>query len=335
MPPTLLFGAGGIGEGNISHTWTNVDETSSLLDDLEELGLTQLDSAASYPPGAPWTTERLLGETKAAKRGFLIDTKVLATEETVDGSLSEAKIDESVKKSLELLGVKQVNILFAHAPDPKTPAEETAKAFDRYFRAGTIKQLGLSNYNTEQMKDYLEVCEAKGYQKPTIYQGHYNAICRQHEFTLFPLLRAHGIKIFAFGPLAGGFLTGKVSIPSPGTDLTGGRWTPGGLPAYPKTFDKPVLHDAMKIFMDKCKEKGLSSTEVSLRWIMHHSELGEGDGIILGATKVTQLKGNVEFCRKGRLDEGLVEACEELWGRVRGEMEATKLIYEEQVQMSG
>ena len=50
---------------------------------------------------------------------------------------------------------------------------------------------------------------------------------------------------------------------------------------------------------------------------MHHSVLGEGDGIILGATRIDQLKGNVEMCKKGPLDEELVNAVEELWEAVK------------------
>ena len=111
MPPTLVFGAGGIGKGKISHTWVDASQTSSLLDTLSSLGLTELDSAAAYPPGAPWVTEGLLGETKAAERGFVIDTKIIprAANGQRDGSLKEEAIDECFEKSLKLLGVEQVS----------------------------------------------------------------------------------------------------------------------------------------------------------------------------------------------------------------------------------
>ena len=51
---------------------------------------------------------------------------------------------------------------------------------------------------------------------------------------------------------------------------------------------------------------------------MWHGVLGEGDGVILGATKAEQLRGNVEFCRMGKLDDELVEACEALWREGKG-----------------
>jgi aflatoxin B1 aldehyde reductase len=115
-------------------------------------------------------------------------------------------------------------------------------------------------------------------------------------------------------------LTGKVTFAAdPAKDLPGGRWAPGGHPGYPKTFDKPSVHAAMRKFCEACEERGISSTEASLRWIMHHSVLEEGDGIILGASRVDQLKGNVEMCGKGPLDDELLEMVEELWETVKDE----------------
>ena len=77
MPVTIIFGAGGIGTGNFASTWDTPNKVSSLLSSLTELGISQLDSAASYPPGNPWNTETLLGQTRAVEKGFVIDTRIL------------------------------------------------------------------------------------------------------------------------------------------------------------------------------------------------------------------------------------------------------------------
>ena len=63
------------------------------------------------------------------------------------------------------------------------------------------------------MRDLLSVCSANGYVKPSIYQGQYNALFRSCEKYLFPWLREHNIKFYAYSPLAGGFLTGKLTLP--------------------------------------------------------------------------------------------------------------------------
>jgi aflatoxin B1 aldehyde reductase len=146
----LIFGAGGIGEGRISHTWTTPEQTNELLAALEDLGLKELDSAASYPPGSPWVTETLLGQSKAAEKGFAIDSKILAwpvargrdpNAKSGADSLTEENIDTSFQKTFELIGVKKLNIIYTHVSDPVTPAEESARAFDKHFRAGHFEKV--------------------------------------------------------------------------------------------------------------------------------------------------------------------------------------------------
>jgi len=142
----IIFGAGCIGEGRISHTWTTPEQTEALLESLDELGLKQLDSAASYPPGSPWVTETLLGKAKAIEKRFVIDSKIMPYSLALGfrdpkaksgaESLSETNLDASFKKTFELLGVEKVHIMYAHCSDPETPAEESARAFDKHLRAG-------------------------------------------------------------------------------------------------------------------------------------------------------------------------------------------------------
>ena len=44
----------------------------------------------------------------------------------------------------------------------------------------------------------LKICEDKGLQKPSCYQGEYNVITRSMESRLLPLLRAHNMAFNAF-----------------------------------------------------------------------------------------------------------------------------------------
>ena len=61
----------------------------------------------------------------------------------------------------------------------------------------TIK-LGLCSYDVNDLTHYLAICEEKGYVKPTIYQGCYNALYRSSEKELVPFLRKHGIAYYVF-----------------------------------------------------------------------------------------------------------------------------------------
>lgn len=147
MPAKLVFGAGGIGgtEKGFTYTWDTAEKASSLLNTLEKLGLKELDSAASYPPGNPWNTETLLGQSKAVERGFVVDSKVLGARGPM---LTDGQITASVDKTLQLLDAKKVRTLYAHFADKHTPIEETAKAFDRQYREGKFERVRLLHFMT-------------------------------------------------------------------------------------------------------------------------------------------------------------------------------------------
>lgn len=143
MPVKLVFGAGGIGgtEKGFTYKWDTAEKVSSLLDTLESLGFKELDSAAAYPPGNPWNTETLLGQSNAVERGFIVDSKVLGVRGPM---LTDERIAASVDKTLQLIGAKKVRTLYAHFSDKHTPIEETAKAFDRQYREGKFERVRYS-----------------------------------------------------------------------------------------------------------------------------------------------------------------------------------------------
>lgn len=88
--------------------------------------------------------------------------------------------------------------MFLHVPDRHTPFEDTAKAMNDAFKQGKFEQFGLSNYSASEVKRFIEICEQNGYVKPSVFEGHYNAIVRGGEKELFPLLRQHNIAFFAY-----------------------------------------------------------------------------------------------------------------------------------------
>jgi len=88
--------------------------------------------------------------------------------------------------------------MFLHVPDRQTPFEDVAEAMDKAFRQGKFKNFGLSNYSPVEVQQFIDICEEKGFVKPSIYEGHYNAIVRGGEKELIPLLRKHNMAFFAY-----------------------------------------------------------------------------------------------------------------------------------------
>ena len=117
-------------------------------------------------------------------------------------------------------------------------------------------------------------------------------------------------------PLAAGFLTGKVV----NNEHTGTRFAddnPIGKFAQ-KLFSAEDLHSAMRNFDTQVKSYDLTSIEVAIRWIAHHSALSDEDGIILGASKTEQVRETVGMIKKGPLPGEVLKLTEDLWGAVKG-----------------
>lgn len=105
-------------------------------------------------------------------------------------------------------------------------------------------QLDVSNFSVSMLEKWMETSTAKGYAKPSVYKGKYNLFCRGLETSLFSTLRKYGVSFVAFkqaspfpptfvewtnrfhfhSPLAGGFLTGKLTRSNPTQDLKSARF---------------------------------------------------------------------------------------------------------------
>ncbi|KAK3955819.1 NADP-dependent oxidoreductase domain-containing protein [Pseudoneurospora amorphoporcata] len=300
MPPRLIFGAGGTGTTarSFTYTWDTPEKVSDFLSVLQELNILELDSAAVYPPGNTWNAETLLGQSKAADKGFNIDSKANADRRLPH--LDEERIDISISQTLGLLGVDRVRVYYAHAPDLSTALEKQARAFDLQYKAGKFEKLGLCNYTIKDMEELFAICDEKGYVKPTTARAFH-----------------------AYSPVAGGFLTGKVTFALGDPEsmaLKRTRWRgASALPFAIDTYDDPAMHQAIWTLKEACDAVSphILLQDAALRWLMHHSALGEGDGIIFGAKTIDQLRANVAGARAGPLPDTVRETVDGLWGSVK------------------
>ena len=169
----------------------------ALLNKFRSRGYTDLDTAANYPDYAPGTTEDRLGKAGAASQ-FTIHTKVLDGANNTPSPHQPAKLAASIDQSLASLKTKTVETIFLHVPDRTTPLEDAARAINDAIKQGKARKFGLSNYSPAEVQQFLDICDANGFVKPSVYQGQYNAIVRGGEKELFPLLRQHNISFYAF-----------------------------------------------------------------------------------------------------------------------------------------
>ncbi|KAK3670979.1 hypothetical protein LTR78_009095 [Recurvomyces mirabilis] len=281
MPPTTIF-------GDIGKLHAN-----DLRTTLQSLDIHRIDTAARYQDGE---SEKIIGAASFPK-DFTIDTKIKFWFPG-DGTLTSSAIETSLTNSLKVLG-----------PDYATPLSETAEAFDDQYRRGRFTHLGVSNFMPEMLQEYIDICDKEGYVKPTVYEGHYNLLCRSYEETLFPLLREYGIAFNAYSPLGGGFLLGNFTTEG---HQSGSRFaTQGGM--YNNFYDRPALHEAVAKLRAISEKSGLGMDELNLRWLKFHSILGDEDGMILGASKLPYIEKNHAQLSKGPLQESVAKQLDALF----------------------
>ncbi|KAI2467834.1 putative oxidoreductase [Annulohypoxylon bovei var. microspora] len=315
MPPQLIFGTAGFGMDQSE--FKDAESVKAVLATVKGLGIRRMDSGARYPPLNPGRSEELIGEAAEISKDFDVDTKVY-TDTRTDGSgdLSRENIRKSVEGSLGRLKMDGgINVLHIHRADPSTPLEEQIQGFNEQIVLGRCKAWGVSNVPVPTLTQILALCDERGWRKPVCYQGEYSIVSRGCETTLLPLLRAHGIRLNAFRFIGSGLLTGNLV----NNKASGTRFDPsnplGG--AMRRVFGAPDLLSAVRAFDGETRRRGSEPLEVAVRWIVHHSLLGEEDGVLLGASKTSQVVNTVELARKGPLSEELLKLVDELWDAVK------------------
>lgn len=114
----------------------------------------------------------------------------------------------SIDQSLKRMKLDYVDIFYHHRPDPDTPIEETIGALFDIVKSGKALYAGISNYNAEQTSEAIRVLGDMGMHM-LIHQPNYSMLNRSIENGLLDVLETYGVGCIAFGPLAGGMLTGR------------------------------------------------------------------------------------------------------------------------------
>ncbi|CAF1044133.1 unnamed protein product [Rotaria sp. Silwood1] len=314
--PRIILGCMTMGPpGTNAARITTVDGTREMFKVLQSYGYTELDTARLYNDGKQ---EGFTRETGVLNEGFTVATKVYPTEA---GMHKPERLRQIFETSLRELGQQSVEIFYLHAPDRNVPFEETLEEVNKLHEEGKFKIFGLSNYAAWEVAQITQICISNKWVRPKIYQGMYNALTRALEEELVPCCRHYGIDIVAYNPLAGGLLAGRYKssseIPKEGrfSDAEGNRT--GKL--YRDRYFNDAYLDAINRLTLVVKNHGLTITETALRWLVHHSKLRpfDGDGIIIGAGSVEQLKSNLNDLQKEPLPDEVIRALDEAWQSTR------------------
>jgi aryl-alcohol dehydrogenase-like predicted oxidoreductase len=193
-------------------------------------------------------------------------------------------IMRAIEASLRRLQTDYIDLYYIHLPDPTTPIEETLRALDDLVRSGKVRYIGCCNTAAWQLCEALWTSKTNGLASFVVSQSRYNILERQIESELYPCCQAYNVGVIPWGPLSGGFLTGRYQR---------GEETPAG------TFVKMRMYDYIKTeanwkkldgLKDFAAQRGHTVGHLAIAWLLARERVCS---VIAGAREIEQVSENV------------------------------------------
>ena len=173
-------------------TWQNTDpdQCAESVRTALEAGYRHIDTAQAYD------NEDAVGEGIAAadvdREDVFLATKIWTS------NLSHDDVLATAEESLDRLGVEYVDQLYVHWPANEYDPEDTLPAFDRLYDDGLVENVGVSNFEPEQLDAARDVLDAPIFAN----QVECHPLLQQDELVEYG--REHDVNLVAYSPLARG-----------------------------------------------------------------------------------------------------------------------------------
>jgi diketogulonate reductase-like aldo/keto reductase len=181
-------------------TWQMAETASHREQEIEalrlgvELGMTLVDTAEMYGEGA---AEELVAEALAGERA-----RLFLVSKVYPHNASRQGVVAACERSLRRLKTDRLDLYLLHWRG-SVPLEETVAGFEELRRSGKIRHWGVSNFDTDDMEELLQV---RGGENCAANQVLYNVTRRGPEFDLIPWMTKHRMPLMAYSPIEQGRL---------------------------------------------------------------------------------------------------------------------------------
>lgn len=152
------------------------------------LGYRLIDTAQMY--GNEKEVGLGIQKSSVDREELFITTKIYRISNTYE------KTKRAIEKSLENLQLDYIDLLLLHEPYAQGP--EMYKALEEAYFSGKVKAIGISNYDENWYKDFIQQCQVI----PAVNQVETHILYQKWE--LQALLEKYGTALQAWSPLAQG-----------------------------------------------------------------------------------------------------------------------------------
>jgi aryl-alcohol dehydrogenase-like predicted oxidoreductase len=280
---TMVFGESGP---------RGTDETTAqrIIHQFLDLGGNHIDTANVYAGGR---SEEIVGKAiKDRRNKIVLATKVRFPmgDGPNDLGLSRRHIIQSVEDSLRRLQTDRIDLLYMHCWDPITPLEESVRTCDDLVRQGKVRYIGVSNFKAWQLMKALGLSDCNGWVRFVAAQYQYSLVVRDIEREFNDLCRGEGLGLVPWGPLGGGFLTGKYHR---GGQPQHGRLAVMGDETEESWSRRSTEHNwqILDVMDDIATHYDFTHAQIALAWLLAQPAVAS---VIIGVRTPEQLEDNLK-----------------------------------------
>jgi len=284
------IGAWAIGGGKWEFGWGPQDDEDSIaaIHAGLDLGMNWIDTAAAYGLGHSETVVgRAIKEFRARPYIFTKCSLVWDKAGKISHNLQAASIRREAEASLKRLGIDSVDLYQIHwaawhgAAESASPGsiEEAVGELAKLKAEGKIRNIGISNFNAQQMQRAISVAPITSLQPP------YSLLATDVESSILPFALEHKIGVIVYSPMASGLLSGAMT-----------RERIAGLPEddwrkHSPNFQEPRLSQNLRL-VERLRAIGqrynATPGEVAIAWTLRNPAV---TGAIIGVRNAQQARG--------------------------------------------
>ncbi|RSH94635.1 hypothetical protein EHS25_004439 [Saitozyma podzolica] len=276
----IILGCMSYGVRRPKDNWTWVLEEEEALKHLKhayDAGINAFDTADTYSQG---NSERILGkflrEYNIPRESVVLMTKTFMEWGNAasygpagfvnNSRLSRKRIFASVKASLERLGTDYIDVF---------QIEETMQALHDIVQAGYARYIGMSSCYAWQFQ-LMQQYAIQNRLTPFIsMQNFHNAMYREEEREMMPMLQHFGVGSIPWSPLGGGFLCRPADA-----EITTDRGK-----AYARPLSAPTKA-IISVIQSIAESRNVSMAQVALAWSLSKPSVSAP---IVGTTSLEKL----------------------------------------------
>jgi aryl-alcohol dehydrogenase-like predicted oxidoreductase len=280
------FALGAMMFGRIGNS--DFEQCAHIVNRALDAGINVIDTADFYSLGE---SEQILGRALASRRcEVILASKCFWPMSETDPNRrggSRRWILQACEESLSRLRTDYLDIYYLHKFDILTDLDESLGAMSDLVRLGKVRMVGISTFPPDRIVEAVWTAERRGHVRPRVEQPPYSILNRHIERDLLPACERFGLGVMVWGPLNGGYLTGKYRKHPFDVDSRASRCHEVVATAFDRSRPQVVhkLH-AIERLSKLADEAGISLAHLALAFATEHPAVTSA---IIGPRTLQQL----------------------------------------------